>query len=83
MQMTSDKLVSGLKVVLEAELEVELSQDEVLILANTLKDFFEVLALIEHKKDCPHKDELENLLKRKWGGKRKINMTINHHDNNN
>lgn len=79
----ADELVNILKPALEAELGIELTPDEALMLANTLTDFFEVLALIEHKKDCPKKDELEKYLKRKWGGKRKINITINHHDNNN
>ncbi|KKQ23745.1 MAG: hypothetical protein US40_C0007G0059 [Candidatus Roizmanbacteria bacterium GW2011_GWC2_37_13] len=83
METVSDKLMSALKVILQAEFGIKLSQDEALILANTLKDFFEVLALIDHKKNCPKKDELEKFLKQKWGGKRKINMTINNHDNHN
>ena len=83
MQTTSDQLMNKLKVVFQAELGIKLSQDEALILTNTLKDFFEVLALIDHKRNCPKKDELEKFLKQKWGGKRKINMTINDHDNNN
>lgn len=83
METTSNKLMNALKVILQTELGIELSQDEALILTNTLKDFFEVLALIEHKKNCPKKDELEKLLKQKWGGKRKINMTINNHDDHN
>ncbi|MBI5452514.1 hypothetical protein HY945_03555 [Candidatus Gottesmanbacteria bacterium] len=83
METTSDNLSSALKIILQAEFGIGVSQDEALLLANTLKDFFEVLALIEHKKNCPKKDELEKFLKQKWGGNRKINMTINHHDNNN
>ncbi len=83
METTSDNLSDALKIILQAEFGIEVNQDEALLLANTLKDFFEVLALIEHKKNCPKKDELEKLLKRKWGGIRKINMTINQHDNHN
>ncbi len=81
MENRDDKLISALRLVLEAEFGIKVAQDEASILANTLTDFFEVLALIEHKKECPKKDELEKILKQKWGEKRKINMNINHHDN--
>lgn len=83
METTSDKVMGALKILLRTELGIELSQDEALILTNTLVDFLEVLALIEHKKDCPKKKELEIFLKEKWGGKRKINMTMDHHDDHN
>jgi len=78
-----DKFVGILKPLLLAECGIELTTEEASILANTLSDFFEALALIEHKKDCPKKERLEEYLRQRWGGKRKINMTINHHDNHN
>jgi hypothetical protein len=78
-----DKFVDILKPLLLAECGIELTTEEASILTNTLTDFFEALALIEHKKDCPRKERLEEYLRQRWGGKRKINITINHHDNNN
>ena len=75
-----DKFVSILKPLLLAGCGIELTTEEASIVANTLTYFFEALALIEHKKDCPKKEKLEEYLRQKWGGKRKINMTINNHD---
>ncbi len=71
MAITDDKFVSALRIVVQAEFDVKLTQDDALILANTLTDFFEALSLIKHKKDCPKKDELEKFLKQKWGGEKK------------
>lgn len=71
MTITDNKLVSALRVILQAEFGIKLTQEEASILANTLRDFFEALALIEHKKDCLKKDELEKFLRQKWGGKDK------------
>ena len=68
MTITDNKLVSALRVILQTEFGIKLTQEEASILANTLGDFFEALALIEHKKDCLKKDELEKFLRQKWGG---------------
>lgn len=83
MAKKNDKFISALRIVVQAEFGVELSQDDAVILANTLTDFFEALSLMKHRKNCPKKDELEKYIKQRWGEKRKINMTINHHDNHN
>ena len=83
MAIKDNKFVNALRIVVQAEFGVQLTQDDAAILANTLTDFFEALTLIKHKKDCPKKDELEKFLKQKWGDKRKINMTINKHDDHN
>jgi len=69
MLITDSELITTFKQLLQAECGIFLTQDEAAILANTLKDFFHVLTLIEHKKDCPKKDELEEFLKQKWGDK--------------
>lgn len=67
MEITDNKFVTALRIVGQAELGVKLTQDDAAILANTLTDFFEMLTLIKHKKDCPKKYELEKFLKQKWG----------------
>ncbi len=69
MAIIDNKFVSALKIVVQAEFGVKLTQDDAAILANTLTDFFEALTLIKHKKNCSKKDELEKFLKQKWGGK--------------
>lgn len=71
MAITDNRFVSALRVVVQAEFGVKLTQDDAAILANTLTDFFEALTLIKHKKDCPKKDELEEFIKQKWGSKEK------------
>ncbi len=80
MATKDNKFVSALRIVVQAELGVKLTQDDAAILANTLTDFFEVLTLIKHKKDCPKKEELEKFLKQKWGGKDKDRTKGGSHD---
>lgn len=69
MTVTDNELITIFRQLLQAECGIDLTQDEASILSNTLTDFFQVLTLIEHKKECPKKDELEKFLKQKWGNK--------------
>jgi len=71
MTKIDDKFLSALKVVVQADFGVKLTQSDVAILANAQTDFFKVLILMIHRKDCPKRDELEKYIKQRWGKKRK------------